>query len=339
LRKAGAEVARRHDVEEIDHMKFGLSTLTHNVFATPDNYVAVAQAAEKAGFDFLSVSDHVIVPSSFQSHYPYVVGGAFGAAQHGHCFDQLATIAFLAGVTGRLRLLTSVMVLPHRPAVVTAKTLATIDVLSKGRLIVGVGAGWFKEEIEQLGVDFAVRGRISDETLAAFKELWTKDRPRLDGRHVKFDNIVFEPKPVQKPHPPIWVGGESKGAIARAVRYGDVWYPGNNSQTMPLDTADRFAKGVAHMRGVASAAGRDPASIGLGLLVQNFFEWGEYKTQDGSARRMLTGTSANMIEDAAALSAAGLGHACLRLGGATLAETIGRIERFGAEVITPMRKA
>lgn len=318
-------------------MKFGLSTLTHNVFAKRENYIAVARAAEKAGFDFLSVSDHVIVPRQFGSHYPYVVGGAFGAAQHGHCFDQLATIAFLAGVTERLRLLTSVLVLPHRPAVVTAKTLATIDVLSNGRLIVGAGAGWFKEEIEQLGVEFSARGRIADETLAAFKELWTRDEPAFFGRHVKFENLVFEPKPVQKPHPPIWVGGESKGAIRRAIRYGDVWYPGNNSQTMPLDTAERFRRGVAGLGEAAEAAGRDPDSIGLALLVQSFFEWGEHKTQDGTSRRMFTGTSADMIEDAEALGAAGLQHACLRLGGSTLDDTIGRIQRFGDEVIGKVR--
>ena len=317
-------------------MKFGLSTLTHGVFAVRENYIAIARAAEKAGFDFLSVSDHVVVPTDYTSHYPYVVGGAFAAAQHGHCFDQLATIAFLAGTTEKLRLLTSVLVLPHRPAVVTAKMLATIDVLSNGRLVVGVGAGWFREEFEKLGVDFPARGRMADEYLAAFKELWTRDEPAFFGRHVQFDKLVFQPKPLQKPHPPIWVGGESKGAIRRAIKYGDVWYPGNNSQTMPLDTVERFRLGVSRFSDAAEYAGRHPDTIGLALLVQSFFEWGEHKTQDGSARRMFTGTSADMIEDAKALEAAGLQHACLRLGGTTLADTIGRIERFGAEVIAKM---
>jgi probable F420-dependent oxidoreductase len=320
-------------------MKFGLSTLTQGVFSTRENYIAVAKAAERAGFDFLSVSDHLVVPQKLDSHYPYVVGGAFALAQHGHCFDQLTTIAFLSGATEKLRLLTSVMVLPHRPPLLTAKMLATIDVLSNGRLIVGVGAGWMKEEIEALGGEFKARGKASDEYLAAFRELWTKDAPHFEGKHVTIKDIVFQPKPMQKPYPPIWVGGESRGALSRAISYGDVWYPGNNSQTMPLDTPARLRAGVAHLHHAAESSGREPASIGLALLVQNFFEWGDYTTQDGTARRMFTGTSADMLEDAESLEDIGLSHVALRLGGTTLEDTIGLIERFGAEVIAKAKPA
>src|SRR5437764_13891384 len=118
-------------------MKFGLSTLTRGIFTNPESYMAVTRAAERAGFDFLAVSDHIVIPGNLKSLYPYAVGGAFAAAEQGHCFDQLATVAFLAGCTERLRLLTSVLVVPHRPAILTAKMLATIDVLSNGRLIIG----------------------------------------------------------------------------------------------------------------------------------------------------------------------------------------------------------
>ena len=121
-------------------MKFGLSTLTRGLCTTREAYQAVAKAAQAAGFDFLAVSDHVVVPAHLKSAYPYTAGGVFGAAEHGHCFDQLATLAFLAGCTERLRLLTSVLVVPHRPPILAAKLLATIDVLSNGRLIVGAGA-------------------------------------------------------------------------------------------------------------------------------------------------------------------------------------------------------
>ena len=314
-------------------MKFGLSTITHGVFTSRENFIAIARAAERAGFDFLSVSDHLVVPKRLDSHYPYVVGGAFTAAQHGHCFDQLSTISFLAGATEKLRLLTSVLVLPHRPAMLTAKMLATIDVLSNGRLIVGVGAGWLKEELELLGADFATRGKASDEYLAAFKELWTAENPAFQGRHVQFKDVLFEPKPLQKPHPPIWVGGESPGAIRRAIAYANVWYPGNNSQTLPLDTPARLRAGAERVRQAAGDAGRDPQTLGLALLVQNFFEWGNFTSQDGTARRMFTGTSADMVEDAQALAAVGIGHVALRLGGETLPDTLGRIERFGTEVI------
>jgi probable F420-dependent oxidoreductase len=319
-------------------MRFGLSTLTHNVFSTADSYIAVASAAERAGFDFLSVSDHLVVPGQLESHYPYVVGGAFRIATHGHCFDMLSTIAFLAGVTKRIKLLTSVLVVPYRPAMLTAKMLATIDVLAKGRLIVGVGAGWMKEEFDLLDADFADRGRVTDEYVEAFIELWTKERSSYAGRHVNFSDAIFAPKPVQKPHPPLWVGGESAPAIRRTVKLGNVWYPGNNSQTKPLDTTARLAAGIAEVRRLCDAAGRDPASLGIALLVQDHFEWADRKVNDGSTRRMFTGTSADMAADADALSAIGVEDVALRLGGATIEEAVARIDRFGAEVIA-RRKA
>jgi probable F420-dependent oxidoreductase len=318
-------------------MKFGLSTLTRGVFTTPEAYSAVAQAAERAGFDFLSVSDHLVVPANLESRYPYDVAGVFAAAEHGHCFDQLATVAFLAGCTDRLRLLTSVTVLPHRPAMLTAKMLATIDVLAKGRLIIGAGAGWMKEEFELLGVPFEHRGRLADEYLAAFKELWTKDKPAFNGEFVKFSDVLFYPKPVQKPHPPLWIGGESAPALRRTIKFADVWYPGSNSQTKPLDTPERLAAGIADVKRLCAAQGRDPATLGIALLVQGFFEWGSYKTADGTARRFFTGTSADMAADARALSSLGVGHVALRLGGGTAEECVARIERFGAEVLDKMK--
>jgi probable F420-dependent oxidoreductase len=318
-------------------MKFGLSTVTRGVFSSREAYMTVAKAAERAGFDFLSVSDHLIVPADLRSRYPYTPSGAFAAAEHGHCFDQLATIAFLAGCTERLRLLTSVLVVPHRPAVLTAKMLSTIDVLTNGRLIVGAGAGWMQEEFALLGAPFEERGKVTDEYLEAFRELWTKESPSYRGKHVSFANALFYPKPAQKPHPPLWIGGESPSALRRAVKLGDAWYPGNNSQTKPLDTPERLAAGIADARRLCEAAKRDPASLGVSLLVQDVFDWGRHKTQDGSARRMFTGTSAEMAADAEALSALGVGHVALRLGGETAADCVARIERFGAEVIAKMR--
>jgi probable F420-dependent oxidoreductase len=314
-------------------MKFGLSTLTRGVFSTRESYRDVAVAAERAGFDFLSVSDHVVVPANLKSRYPYAATGVFSAAEHGYCLDQLATMAFLAGCTERLRLLASVMVVPHRPAMLTAKMLATIDVLSNGRLILGAGAGWMKEEFALLNAPFKQRGEVTDEYLAAFQELWTKDAPAYNGKHVSFSDVLFYPKPVQKPHPPIWIGGESPPALRRTIRFADVWYPGNNSQTMPLDTPARLAGGIAHLRSACEAAGRDPATMEVALLVQNFFEWEPHKIHDGSARRLYTGSSADMAADTAALAEVGVGYVALRLGGDTAAQAVERIERFGAEVI------
>lgn len=314
-------------------LKFGLSTLSQRAFTSPDAYLSVMAAAEAAGFDFVSVSDHVVIPGKRETHYPYATGGAFGGADQGHCFDQLSTIAFLAGVTSRIRLLASVMVVPHRPAVLSAKMLATIDVLSQGRLIIGAGAGWMKEEFAILGANFPDRGKITDEYLAAFVELWTSERPAFHGEHVSFTDVVFEPKPLQKPHPPLWIGGESPPAIRRAIARGDTWYPGNNSQTLSLDTPPRLAKGITAVYEQCEAQGRDPATLGIALLVQDVFEWEACLVADGTARRMFTGTSSDMIGDAQALSGAGVGHVALRLRSDTVDDAVERVQRFGAEVI------
>src|SRR5262245_20714438 len=235
-------------------MDFGLSTLSRGVFVTSEAYLETAKAAERAGFGFLAVNDHIIVPASLDSAYPYTQGGRWAAAEHGHCFDQLATLAFLAGCTERLRLLTSVMVVPHRPAVATAKMLATIDVLSNGRLILGAGAVWMKEEFAILGAPFTERGAATEKYLEAFKALWTMDRPAYGGRYVSFPEVIFAPKPVQKPYPPIWIGGESPAAVRRVVKLGDAWYPGNNNQAKPLDTVTRLAAGIGELHAAARSA-------------------------------------------------------------------------------------
>ncbi|MGE3918942.1 MAG: TIGR03619 family F420-dependent LLM class oxidoreductase, partial [Hyphomicrobiaceae bacterium] len=184
-------------------MEFGISTLTRGLYTSRGTYMAIAQAAERAGFSFLSVNDHMIVPAKLCSAYPYTQGGVWSAAEHGHCFDQLATLAFIAGCTTRLKLLTSVMVVPHRPVIQTAKTLSTIDVLSNGRLVLGVGAGWMEEEFRLLGAPFKERGAVTDEYIEAFKELWTAERPSYEGKHVCFMDLIVSPTPVQAGGPPI----------------------------------------------------------------------------------------------------------------------------------------
>jgi probable F420-dependent oxidoreductase len=315
-------------------MKFGISTLSRGLCTTRQAYKRVAVAAEQAGFDYISVNDHLVVPADLGSAYPYTQGGAWSAAGHGHCFDVITTLAFLSGVTERLRLLTSVMVVPHRHPVVAAKMLSTLDVLSEGRLILGVGAGWMAEEFRLLDAPFEDRGRATDEYIEAFKELWTKEKPAYSGKHVSFKDVVFAPKPVQKPHPPIWVGGESPAALRRAARLGDAWYPGNNNQKKPMDTPERLAAGMGDLRRAAEAAGRAPDSIGMALIAQAPFQWTAQKIQDGSARRMFTGSSDEMLADAATLTKLGVGHVSLRLDGASIDEAVERIERFGKEVLT-----
>ena len=196
-------------------MDVGLTIPTRGPLATPEGIETIVRRAEELGFAHLSVSDHVVVPRSIESRYPYSASGAWPGAASGACLEQFTLLAWLAAISRKPRLITAVAVIPYRGAMHTAKIAATIDVLSHGRMVLGAGAGWLKEEFEALNAPaFEERGRVTDEWLQAFKMLWTEDEPRFEGRHVRFANISFLPKPVQKPHPPIWVGGESPAGAA-----------------------------------------------------------------------------------------------------------------------------
>jgi probable F420-dependent oxidoreductase len=314
-------------------MDFGVATATRGQASTRAGYIAVAEHAERLGFGFISVNDHVIVPRGIASKYPYSEDHKWAGASAGECLDVLATLAFLAGRSERLGLLTSVLVVPQRPPVLTAKMLATIDILSQGRLIVGCGVGWLQEEFEALGAPpFADRGRATDEFIDAFKVLWTEDAAAFQGTHAAFHNLVFAPKPLSQPHPPIWIGGESPAALRRAVRAGNGWYPASNNPQHRLDTPERLAEGVRALGETAAAAGRDPASIDVAFIVLWPVAWTAQAAADGG-RRMLTGTSHEMAADIAALERAGVRHLCLTFQAATLTETLERIERFAEEVM------
>ena len=226
----------------------------------PDSLRRIITEGEALGFDYVTVSDHIMVPRNLESKYPYTDTGEFPAGTRRRWLEQLATTAFIAALTSKLRFVLSVMVVPHRPAVLTAKMLATIDYLSKGRLTLGIGVGWCREEFEAIGAaPFDDRGHVTDEWMAACKELWTQDEPRFDGKYVKFADVVFTPKPVQQPIP-IWVGGESAPALRRTVRYADCWYPVGTNPQFPMNTVGRFKAGLAQFRGLAEKGGRDPAS-------------------------------------------------------------------------------
>jgi probable F420-dependent oxidoreductase len=296
-------------------------------------YKAVASAAERLGFGFVSANDHVLVPADIDSRYPYTEEGNWAGKQTGECLDVLSTLTFLAGCTERVKLLSSVMVVPHRPALLTAKIIASADVLSEGRMVIGVGAGWMKEEIEALGVaPYEERGKVTDEFIAAFRELWTKPRPEFKGKYVNFGNILFEPKPTAKPHPPIWVGGESKPAMQRAIKLGDGWYPASSNPQNRLDTAPRVAAAMGQFTGMCEKAGRDPKSITLAHVVLWPVNWTAEAAISGG-RRTFTGTTDQMLEDAAALKDAGVTDVNVSFPAPTVAETLEKMERFAKEVM------
>jgi probable F420-dependent oxidoreductase len=314
-------------------MRFGVNILSRGPMANRAGYKAVAAAAERLGFDFVSANDHVVVPADIDSRYPYSEEGDWAGRATGQCLEVLSTLAFLAGCTERVRLLSSVMVVPHRPAILAAKMIATADVLSEGRLIVGCGAGWMQEEIEALGAPpYAERGKVTDEYIAAFRELWTKPRPAFKGRYVEFGNILFEPKPVTKPAPPVWIGGESEPAMRRAIRLGDAWYPASSNPANRLDTAMRVAGAMNGFQVMCEEAGRDPGEINLAHVVLWPVSWTAEDATSGG-RRTFTGSSAQMIDDAELLKSADVVDVNVSFAAPTVAETIARMERFAAEVM------
>src|ERR671924_427283 len=214
-------------------MRYGFYLPTRGHTATPDALEALVARGEALGFSSVMIADHIVFPTKVDSKYPYTTDGRFPG--QGDALEQLALMAFVAAKTSRLRLVSSVMILPYRNPVFTAKALATIDVLSRGRVTVGVGVGWLREEFEALDAPaFTRRGAVSNEYIQILKTLWTQDPATFSGEFYHFQALHCLPHPVQKPHPPIWIGGHSRAALRRAARYGDGWHPVGANPAVPL---------------------------------------------------------------------------------------------------------
>jgi probable F420-dependent oxidoreductase len=303
--------------------------------ATPQSLATLARTGEELGFGIITVSDHIIIPKAIHSTYPYNESGTFAGSPSGECLEQLSLLSFLVGVTSSAKLLTSVMVLPHRPPVLTAKMLATVDVLSNGRLIVGCGVGWMREEFEAIGApSYDERGAVGDEYIRAFKELWTSDNPAFEGKYCRFANVAFAPKPVQKPHPPIWTGGESPAALRRAGRLANAWYPIGTNPRFPVGTPAQFAEYTARVKRYATEAGRNPSSLDFAYSASWLNDQQAQTLPDGQ-RRPLTGTPRQIADDIKRYEELGVRHMMVNLQGETQAQTLERMQRF-ADRIMPL---
>ena len=243
-------------------MKYGFTLPGRGQLATPERLGIIAKKGEEFGFDTLLTGDHILVPKNISSVYPYTEGGEFPGSGSGESMEQITLLSYIAGQTSKIRLVTSVLIVPHRNPLIAAKSLATLDVLSGGRLVVGVGVGWMREEFQALGLPpFEERGAVTDEYIRAFKVLWTEDEPHFDGKYISFDDISFLPKPAQKPHPPIWVGGESRPALRRTAELADGWYPLGSNPTFPMGTPEQLQAGLDRLAQYAQRFGRDPSTI------------------------------------------------------------------------------
>lgn len=318
-------------------MQYGFTLPGRGPLATPDALAAIARRGEELGYHSVSFGDHIVVPRHISSSYPYTESGEFPGSASGVAMEQLTVLAFLAGQTRTIRLVTSVIIVPHRNPLVAAKVLATLDVLSQGRLIVGVGVGWMREEFEALGVPpFQERGAVTDEYIRAFKELWTSDNPTFEGEYCRFSDITFLPKPVQKPHPPIWVGGESRRAMRRTAQLANGWYPIGSNPQFPMGEPEQLAAGLQRLAGYAKEAGRDPAEIEIIYRTHAYElrEDGASPTSAAGPRQPFVGRADEIAADIRQYEAMGVGYLILDFARSsrTLDELFQQMEALATQV-------
>lgn len=193
-------------------------------FLRPEAMAPTAKHAEDLGFESVWIPEHLVFPTQIRSPYPYTVDGQPPINPATPLLDPLVLLALIAGQTSKIRLGTNIYILPLRHPLSTARMAMTLDLISNGRLSFGVGAGWLKEEFDAVGIPFETRAASMREHVRALRALWTQDEPEFHGKYFDFGPVKFEPKPVQKPHPPLIFGGESEAALKRAAALADGWY-------------------------------------------------------------------------------------------------------------------
>ena len=216
----------------------------------------LAREVEARGFESLFVPEHTHIPTSRRSPWP---GGPNLPREYWHTLDPFVSLMAAAAATENLRVGTGICLLPEHDPIVTAKEIASLDLLSNGRVDVGIGAGWNAEEMENHGTEFATRFRVMSERARVMKTLWTEEEPEFHGEFTDFDPVWSYPKPVQKPNPPILIGGESAHTLRRVVDFGDGWLPRARGGFDPHE-------GVGRLRAVADAAGRDMSTLTINVF-------------------------------------------------------------------------
>jgi probable F420-dependent oxidoreductase len=297
-------------------MDIGCHLPTQGPVATREALLTFAREAEARGVASLWVSDHVVFPRALSPGYP---GGRFPHPPDMPYLEPVAVLAAAAVCTTRARIGASVFILGHRHPIVMAKMLTTIDTLSNGRLICGVGVGWWAEELEALGVPFRARGRQANEILRVFKELWTADKPAFAGEFYRFSDLGFAPKPVQRPHPPLWVGGDSPGAFRRVVTLGDGWHASSK-------TPAQMRAGIAQLRAAADEVRRDFSTIALSVRIR-------------LGPDLTNGSAQAVIDQLAEYKALGLSHVVLDFRRESTGEMVEILDRVTGEIRAAVDRA
>jgi probable F420-dependent oxidoreductase len=235
-------------------MKFGLFFANAGPFAEPETFEALVRTAEEVGFESIWTVEHVAVPVGYRSQYPYSRDGRMPGPENSPIADPLLPLAYAAALTDKLRLATGIVILPQRHPVYVAKEVATLDVLSRGRAILGVGIGWLEEEFEVIGVPFRERVARSEESIRAIRSLWNEAPESFAGDFFRWNPVESNPKPVQKPGVPIVIGGHVEGAARRAARIGDGFFPARGG-------FEKLPGLLQAMRDECGKIGRDPSEI------------------------------------------------------------------------------
>ncbi len=312
-------------------MNFGFSLPGRGPLAKPDLLLRLAQTAERLGYSSLFVTDHVVLPRTSKSRYPYHPSGQFPGGADQDYLEPLTLMTYLAAATKKIRLGTSVLVVPYRNPVVTAKMLATLDVLSGGRVILGAGVGWLEEEFVALGAPpFGERGRATDEYLRLMRECWTKDQIHFDGTYYRVSDVVFLPKPVQKPAIPIWIGGHTDGALQRAGELGDGWHPIGLRPPALLHPRE-YAEKVKQVRARATRAGRNPEAITLTFRAP-MEVWPKRAKPRAGDRQLFRGTAEQVIADIRQYQALGVTHFVFDFPAPDPKAVVANMERFAEDV-------
>ena len=301
-------------------MQYGIILPNVGPMAQIDTLASLARRAESLGYGGVFLSDHVAIPTALRSAYPYRSDGRFPLTADDLILEPITALSYLAAVTQRVHLGFSVLVLPYRHPVLNAKMLATLDVISNGRLIVGAGVGWMAEEFAALDADFDARGGVTDEHIAILRAFWSEASPSVAGPHYDVSGVSISPRPVREPHPPIWTGGISPPALRRAATLGDGWHGVRQS---PGDVA-RVAARIAELRANAGRS-MDGYAISLraGLDVTDMPFTGEGRTP-------LRGAPDQIAADLSAYADAGLTYLVVEPRAANAEQFVAQLERFGS---------
>lgn len=313
-------------------MRFGIHLTHYRPAGADEPAIEFAVRAEELGFDSVWAGDHVVNPEFVDTVYPHTMPGTRRTTQaSGGMPDPFVLLSVIAGKTSRVRLGFDVLIVPYRPPLLTAKMIATLDALSGGRVIAGIGVGWHEQEFEALGVPFRERGPRTDETVAIWRRVWSGENVSFEGRFTRFESLRVLPRPIQAGGPPIWMGGDGPLARKRTAAYADAWLP-------TFTSPERYRAEYAGIKAAALQAGR-PAPIGATQQRTLIADTPYIYTEEELANpyRPLMGTPDQIIAVIREFEAAGVEDFILTRTGETADALAELMTRFSRDVMPAFR--